>query len=189
MIAEAMLYLDLGLISSFHFSDRLTWFTSLLDCQSFLIITTVLLFLDDGLVVAYRLATANMNTDRNEVGCLIVIIALTNLCAAGIIYNAPGFNSSAFPGMQVVRAFGVGSRAFCRLVLEVLLHLDLALFPSIQISCFTTPGSSFIFDSEFLLIIIGLLFINGIVAAYGLATADVVNKDPGGRISVGLTQM
>jgi hypothetical protein len=80
-------------------------------------------------------------------------------------------------------AFGVGSTAFCRLVMttEVLLHLDLDLLPSDRI---TTQIFSFMLtDCEFLLItstIIGLMFLGGgifaIVVLTNLCDAGI---DPG----------
>ena len=85
-------------------------------------------------------------------GCSSSIVALTNFYIAGIAGTTPGFGdsphrlSSAFPGMQVAlfMAFGVGSIAFCRLVMGMLLHLESGLLPSNQRCCFTPPGSSFI---------------------------------------------
>ena len=188
------------------------------DCQSFLIITTVLLFLV-GLVASSRLATADMNTDRTEVsGYSILILVLTNLCAASILACIsmlsmaadvldqrnlvlellPSFlhslSTCAFPGVQVmllVMSLDIGSTAFCRLVTtdDMLLHdefhLDLVLLPSVQISCLTTHGSIFtLTDCESILILFAIFGL-----AYRLTVANVTNRYPSSRISVGLTQM
>ena len=95
------------------------------------------------------------------------VLTFTTLSAAGIVGIDPGFGGSihrltyCFPGLQVVLviAFGVGSRAFYRLVMVLLLYLDLVLFLSKQVSCFTTPGSSIVFTDcqSFLILLSGAL--------------------------------
>ena len=76
--------------------------TFILDCKYFLMLILL------GGLVAYRLVTADVATDRTEVGWLIAIVILMNLCAAGIVGGALGFggsvhsfNTPVFPGMQV----------------------------------------------------------------------------------------
>jgi hypothetical protein len=119
---------------------------------------------------------------------LFTIVVLMNLCTAD---TAPGFDdslcsvySSYFSGMQVVLAFGVGSIAFCRLVMGMPLHdelyIDLVLLPSDKVSCLPTPVSTFrLTDCKFLLIIIlsGLISLGGLVATYVLATAGLANTE------------
>ena len=110
-----------------------------------------------------------------------MIIALTNLCTAGIIYTAPGFGGAIYtgfyhslPGMQVVLvlvvAFGVG--------LTEVLHLDLVLLPSSRITSLPTSGSIFIFtvSQSFLIITTVLLFLGGILTSLDLVQS-VVNPD------------
>ena len=95
---------------------------------------------------------------------LTQILVFMTLCAAGIV---TGFDSSAFPNMQVI-AVGVGLTAFCLVMPTDVLHLDLVLLPSDQRCCFTPPGSIFMLtDCKF--------FLDGLVAANGLAaTFDIV---------------
>jgi hypothetical protein len=106
---------------------------------------------------------------------MLAIVVLMNLCVAGIAGIALDFGGSVysldssycFPGMQVAlfMILAVWAPFTCRLGLTVL-HLDLVLLPTDQLSCFIAPGSIF-----------GLMFIGGLVATYGLATADVANTD------------
>ena len=112
-------------------------------------------------------------------------MVLTNLCTAGIAPGCGGARHTGFhilfPSMQVVLVFmglDVGSRAFCLVNMSTeVSHLDLGWLPSDPITSLA-PGSSFsLTDCESLLIIltIGLIFMSGLVAAYGLVTTDVAN--------------
>jgi hypothetical protein len=111
-----------------------------------------MLSLLSGLFTTYKLATADVATDRTEVSSGLIamwsILILTTLCTAGIVCIVGFGNSStcSVPGMQVM------------LVLVIAL--------SDRLTCFTTPGSSFTLpDSEF--------FLDGLVAAYRLVTSAV----------------
>ena len=94
---------DLDLFSILRLSDRLTSLTTLGSIFG-------LMFLG-GLVATYRLAAADVATDRTVVSwwSMSAILALMILCDAGIVGIAPGFgfsvhsfHSSAFLGIQVV---------------------------------------------------------------------------------------
>ena len=141
-------------------------------CESILIITTVFLFLGEMLTrlhLVQLVENADRLTDVSGWFAMSAILALTNLYAAGI---ALGFGCSlhrlstcSVPGMQVVLvlvvAFGVGSKAFCRLVMTADMlnqhDLDLGLFSILQLSSQTTslltPGSSFT-DCQLFLILL-----------------------------------
>jgi hypothetical protein len=104
------------------------------------------------------------------IGLIAFYLVMTKVL--GSLGSFPRRLSYSFPSLLLVLiALGVGSRAFYRLVMVLLLHLDLGLFLNKQISCFTTPGSSIVFtDYQFFLM---LILLGGLVAAYRLAAADV----------------
>ena len=149
--------LDLVLLPSSQIACFTNQVFSLLDCKHFLYSIFGLILPGRMLIALDFFTTSDIaNTDFTVLDWSIYVLAivvLMNLCTAWIIGIDPefggsilGINSSAFPGMQVAlfMAFGVGSIAFCRLVMGMLLHLESGLLPSNQRCCFTPPGSSFI---------------------------------------------
>jgi hypothetical protein len=129
------------------------------------------------MLIVHGFASDIANTDFAVLSGLLIpifaIVVLTNLYTAGIIDTIPGFSGGSlhslstclFPGMQVTLLFmglGVGFRAFCLVMTaDVLLHLNSGLLSSVQISCFTTPGSSLLYCQSFLM----LSLLGGLVVA------------------------
>jgi hypothetical protein len=119
---------DLDLFSILRLSDRLTSLTTLGSIFG-------LMFLG-GLVATYRLAAADVATDRTVVSwwSMSAILALTTLLKAGTsdIVSVLGVSphsldsSYCFSGLLLVMALGVWAPFACRLGMtdEVLLHLE-----------------------------------------------------------------